>query len=80
MSLEERDLDDPALEGQLREWMSFKNGIDSAREDFKKADDALGVMVADREMIAGTYRFGPYVVTVSDVAAHQRVKVRLAKT
>lgn len=79
MALEEKELDDPALEAALGMWMDARAGIEDAREAFKNKDDRLGAMVGDREMIEGTYRFGRYVMTVSDVAAHQRIKVKLAK-
>ena len=79
MALEERPVDDMALEGALNDWMGAKGGIEASRASFKDADELLSGMVGKREMIAGTYRVGKYVLTISDVAAHQRLKVKLAK-
>jgi exonuclease VII small subunit len=80
MALEEKERADPALEGALRSFMEAKNGIEKSRETLKNADKLLTGMVGDREMPAGTYRQGPYVMKVSDVSAHQRISVKLAKT
>jgi len=76
----EEELGDPQLISLLDKMDAANVKITKAREDYKNAEKSMQALVAEKEVEPGTYRSGKWVLEISDVAAHQRVKIKLAKT
>jgi hypothetical protein len=79
-SFEERAMIDRELESAITFFLEAQESVADAREGFRNAEKVLQGDVGKREMSAGKYRVGKYILTVSDVAAHQRIRVALAKS
>jgi hypothetical protein len=80
LGFEEKQLDDPQILTALENWNSEKEGMDRARENFRAAEKVLQGLVTEKNLEAGTYRIGRWVVEVSEVAAHKRIRPAIAKT
>lgn len=76
----EEPLNDPEINAALEKWYRAEAGLTAARDEERDAMKMLQAIVSQKELDDGTYRAGRFVVTISNVSAHQRVRPKLAKT
>lgn len=79
-SFEDAPVEDMNVEVAINRYVSTKDSIEDAKEAFRNAEKVLQGVVGEKDLIDGKYRFGPYVLTVSHVAAHARLRVKKAKS
>ena len=78
-SFDEMPLQDGAIEISLEAWQQAQAGLEAAREDLRNAEKMMQALVSQKDLDEGMYRCGRFVVTISNVSAHQRVRAKLAK-
>lgn len=78
-AFDEAPLEDAAIQDALERWQLAQDGYEEAREDLRNADKLIQSLISAKSLEEGTYRCGRFIVAISDVAAHQRVRPKIAK-
>lgn len=80
LAMDEEPLEDPSILEALESWQQADEALEAAKEGVRNAEKSLQSLVSRKELDEGTYRSGRFVVRISNVASHQRVRPKLAKT
>jgi hypothetical protein len=80
MSIGEIPLEDQEILDAIREWLMAKDRVTAAQDTLKDRYQVMQGIVGERDLDEGTYRIGECVLMISTVAAHQRLRPKLAKT
>lgn len=80
ISMDEIPLEDKAILDAIRSYTQAFEGLTDAKDVLKDRYQMMQGLVGKRDLDEGTYRVGEYVLKISNVAAHQRLRPKLAKT
>ena len=74
------NLTDPELERAVEAWEGSKENLDDAKEKVKDNYQIVQGLIGNRELGEGSFKVGRWVLKLSYVSAHHRVRSKLAKT
>ena len=80
MALGEEEQNDATALAAIEDHQGRRAQLEDAQEAFRSAEKILQGVIQSRNLAPGEHRFGRYIVTLSNVPAHQRIRVRLAKS
>ena len=74
------NLSDPELERAVDAWEASKNDLEDVKEKVKDNYQIVQGLIGKRELGEGSFKVGRWVLKLSYVSAHHRVRSKLAKT
>lgn len=73
-------INDPELERAVDAWEAAKNEAVDIKEKVKDKYQMVQSLLGDRELGEGSFRVGRWVLKLSYVSAHHRVRSKVART
>lgn len=77
---EDGEITDPAIIGAAEAYQDATEGVADSKETAKNALKNLQALVGQKEVEEGPHRVGRFIMNVARVAAHSRVRIKIAKT